>query len=493
MSRGRLWVAGLLAAALAVGEPALALSPAPLEPAPGQKAAAPERARHPDELRFEPLRFRPPAPAAHTLQNGLRLWVLEERSLPLVEGVLVFNAGSADDPPEGAGLAELVGELVRTGGTLTRPAEEVDAEIDRLGARLTVSVDDELTEIQFSILSRDLDRFLALLSDLLRNPAFRQDRLEAARAQKLEEIRRFWDDPGDIAEYRMADLIYGPGSRWARRPTAASVDWIGQDTCRAFQSRYLAPNRAWLGIAGDFDAREARRKIDVMFGHWRERPLGPRPHESFASGGASPPGVYWIERDLAQATVALGHLGARRHTPAHPALRVMNLILGGGYSSRLFRQVRTERGLAYGVSGAVREGYDRGMFRVDLSTQPPRAAEAIGVARQVLEGLRNAPPAPDEMRLAREREAHSFVFHFASPTGVVEERVLRAALGFPTDYLDTYLERIASVTPQDVQRAARGHVRPKDLIVLVVGPEAAVIPLREAGTTVQPLALDPGP
>jgi zinc protease len=451
--------------------------------------AAAQRASRPEDLRFEPLRYKPPAPKSSTLPNGLSVSILEDRSLPLVEGVLVFQAGALDDPPAAVGLAEAVGDLLRTGGTLTRPAEEVDQEIDFMGASIDVTVGPELTSVSFSALSRDLEKVLALVSDLVRNPAFRKDRLNLEKAQMGEEIRRRWDNPGDIAELRLEDLVYGAASRWARRPTEHTLEPLSQRACRAFHAAHFTPGGTRLGLAGDLNAAQARRMVQTLFGRWRGPAARPRPHEEIKGGAA--PGVYWIERDVPQAQVAVGHLGAPRLGPDHYALEVMNLIVGSGFTSRLFREVRTARGLAYHVGGRVGEGYDRGIFRVDLQTQPPQAAAALAAVRDVLQGLRESPPEAEEVRLAHDRQTNRFVFNFASPGAIVEQRIYRAALGYPADYLDTYLERIQAVGGEDVRRVARAHLQPDRLVTLVVGPESAVAPLRAAGTEVRRIPLDP--
>jgi zinc protease len=454
---------------------------------PGEQA----RPRHPEELKYRELSFTPPRPDEFALRNGLRGWVLEDRALPLIEGVLVIEAGSIDDPERAPGLAETVGEVVRSGGTLSRSPEEVDEEIDRLGAELEVSVDRELTTLEFSCLSRDFERLLALVSDLVRNPAFRKDRLDLKRAQMREEIRRRWENPGVVAALRLADLVYGGKSRWARRPGEADIDRIGQAPAREFHARHYVPARAWLGLAGDLSPAQARRAVGKLFGAWRGAGGPPRAHEEPLS--AADPAVYWIERDVAQAAVSFGHRGARRLGPDHHTLQVLNLVLGAGQSSRLFKEVRSARGLAYGVQGEVEEGYDPALFRVALRTDPSRAGEALAASRRVLEGMREAAPTEQEMRVARERETQSFVFNFARASGVVSQRVYLEALGYPSDYLERYLERIVSVTGEQVHRAARDYIRPERLVALVVGPPAAAESLRAAGFEPRQIELDPGP
>ncbi|MEE9231695.1 MAG: pitrilysin family protein, partial [Acidobacteriota bacterium] len=251
-------------------------------------AAPTERTRptHPSQLDFESLTYRPPKLRLRSLSNGLRYGVLEDPSLPRVEGVLIFEAGSIDDPPEAVGLAEVVGELLRTGGSLTRPAEDVDEEIDFMGASVEVSTGAELTVVRFWALSQDFERVLALVSDLIRNPAFREDRLVLALDQLRESIRRRWDDPGSIASERFADLVYGEKSRWARRPTERSLDQIGQDACRRFHATAYVPARAWLGIAGDVKERAARRSIRRLFESWNARSTATRKPEVSRGAGA---------------------------------------------------------------------------------------------------------------------------------------------------------------------------------------------------------------
>ncbi|MEE9217451.1 MAG: pitrilysin family protein [Acidobacteriota bacterium] len=456
-----------------------------------QVAERARRPRHPDELRIEPLRFRPDLPRLRSLPNGLRYVIARDPSLPLIRGELLFQTGSIDEPPKATGLASVVGELLRTGGSLTRSAEDVDEEIDLLGATLDVLVGDEVTRVSFSALSRDLDRILALVSDLVRNPAFREDRLTLSRDHLREEIRRRWDEPESIAQWRFADLVYGPQSRWARRPTPRSVDQMGQDACRAFHARWFVPDRAWLGLTGELSVRRTRRKIERLFGSWKRGRPQSRPSE--AAKGASP-GIYWIDRELPQAQVVVGHLGVPRLGPDHYALKVMNLIVaGGGFSSRLVKEVRTVRGLSYSVHGGVGEGLDRGIFRVDLKTQPARVAEALAVVQKVLEEARRRQPNPVEMQVAHDRVAHSFVFNFSSPGAIVARQLRHAVFGYPQDYLDTYLGKILEVGEEDVLRVARAHIQPQRHIVLIVGPEAAVAPLREGGRGVHEIPLDPEP
>jgi zinc protease len=170
----------------------------------------------------------------------------------------------------------------------------------------------------------------------------------------------------------------------------------------------------------------------------------------------------------------------------------MNLIIGGGgFASRLVKEVRTARGRAYSVYGRVGEGLDRGLFRVSLQTRPERVAEALEAVHAVLGQARQVPPDPGELNVARDRVEHSFVFEFSSPAAIVERRLYRAALGYPDRYLDTYLERIARIEAEEVLRVARQYVQPGRLITLVVGPESAVAPLRAAGKSVRKIPLDP--
>lgn len=448
------------------------------------------RPTHPRQLSFEPLTYRPPDLRLRSLSNGLRYGILEDSSLPRVEGVLIFEAGSIDDPPEAVGLAEVVGELLRTGGSLTRPAEEVDEEIDFMGASVEVSTGGELTVVRFWALSRDFNRLLALVSDLVRNPAFREDRLVLALDQMRESIRRRWDNPASIASERFADLVYGEKSRWARRPSERTLNQIGQDACRRFYARAFVPARAWLGIAGDVKERAARRSIRQLFGSWNARSIATRKPE--VSQGADA-GLYWIERDLAQAQISLGHLGALRLGPDHYALKVMNLIVGsGGFASRLMKEVRTARGIAYAVSGRVGEGLDRGLFRVNLQTRPERVPEALEAVQSVFQDVRRMLPGDGELQVARDRVEYSFVFEFSSPAAIVERRLYRLALGYPDDYLDTYLARVMKVDGEAVRRVARTFIQPAGLVTLIVGPEEAVAPLRAAGKVVRKIPLDPG-
>jgi predicted Zn-dependent peptidase len=435
----------------------------------------------PRTLQFAPLVVSFPRPETFRLRNGLVVHLLRDAELPIVDLAFYLRGGAIYDPPERAGLAVLATHLMRTGGTRDLPPDRVDEALESLPATLSIEAGDDSLSGRLSCLKDRFPEALGVLSAILREPRFDPARLEVEKARLVEEIRRRWDDPASIADLTFRLLVYGPASPWARLETVESVGRIGRDDLVAFHGRYIRPGNAILAVSGDFEPREMERLLRATLGDWRggraDLPAVPR------VGDAVPVGVHLVARPLTQSSIVLGHLGATRFDPDRFAIFVLNDILGeGGFASRLMKEVRSTRGLAYSVSGGVGSDTDRGLFEVTCRTRAGATVQAIEAIREVVRRLRDEGPTEEEMRRAKEAQLNRFVFTVDGTAPYMRAFLHYRYYGYPEDYLETWRDRLAAVTRDDVMRAARRFLHPEALAVLVVGdPGAFDRPLETLG------------
>jgi zinc protease len=436
---------------------------------------------HPGQLTFEPLTFQVPEVDRLELANGMRLYFREDRELPLVQITVMVEAGSIADPAAKTGQGALFAAGLRGGGAGDRSPAELDEHLARLAADLSVGTDTYATTLGLSLRAADLPAGLGVLEDLLRRPVFDATRLEISRRQMLEGIRRQDDNPGSVASRALLRAIYGDHPL-GRTPTVESVAAITREDLLAFHGQYFHPNNLWLAISGDVDRQALLDLLEGVFGDWPHQPVAP---QLVPPVDAQPRPVVLVgDRDLPQTTILLGTLGIDKDAPDLHAVRVMNYILGGGgFNSRLMREVRSDRGLAYSVYSSFQVG--RRLPGPFIAGSETRSATTVTVARLMREQMRimrSQPVTPEELRLAKESLINSFVFAFTDSHEIVTQTMRLDFYDYPPDYLQTYRDRVAAVSEDDVLQAARKHLRSEELTVVLVGAaEAFAAELAELG------------
>jgi len=421
------------------------------------------------DLRYKPIQWVPAEPERRVLKNGLVLYLLEDHELPVIHISATIRVGSEYEPADKVGLASLTGSTMRTGGTESFSVEEMDDTLEFLGAGVESSIGMESGQVSMGVLRKDLDTGLRIFADVLRRPVFRQNRVDLAKSQAIEGIRRRNDHPERIAQREFARLIYGdhPNGRMA---TVQSIRNITRQDMIDFHRLYYRPRQIFLGIAGDFQTEEMVAQLSEIFSNWEAAPVAyppvpPVPREIS-------PSVNVINKEGGQATVVLGHLGVRFNNPDLYALRVMNHILGGsGLNSRLMREIRSDRGLAYTVGSSLGAGVrDLGTFRVAGGTKPQTATEMISLMIKNLRDIQKDVK-PEEVEAAKEAIINSFLFTYTSKSAIVAQQIFLEFHDLPRDYMRTYPGKIARVTREDVLRVAKQYLHPDHLIILVVGDE----------------------
>jgi len=417
---------------------------------------------------FSPLEFKPPKTERVVLSNGMVLHMLENHELPIIQISSLVKIGDEWDSPAKRGLADLTGAVWRAGGTTNVPPDELDARLDFIGAGIGTSIERKNGEISLSVLTKDLDEGLTLFADLIKNPAFDEKRFEVAKNNMLESIRRENDSPGSIVSREFRRLLF-KGYIHGLPATIESVSRITREDCAKFYGEHVGPESFLIGISGDFDSDEMKARFEKLFAGFKPAakkfPPLPKPPDTLE------PGIYLVEKKLPQTAIRAGHFGISRKNPDYYAARVMNNILGGGgFSSRLLREIRSEKGLAYSVWSYFVGGYDdNGAFLLGGETKAETTYDFIASSKAIMEDIITRGVSKEELDLAKTSIVNAFVHGFEKDSKIVSRYLWLEYFDMPKDYLEKFREKIDAVTLSQVKNAAARYLHPDRMIVLAVG------------------------
>ena len=402
------------------------------------------------------------------LANGMIIFLQEDHELPLISGQATIRGGSQSEPANKVGMLDIYGDVWRTGGTSKMTGDQMDDFLEVRAAKLETDDHKESTTIAFDCLKGDFDDVFRLFLELLRDPAFRQDKIELAQNEMNTNIARRNDSSQGIADREAAKLVYGKNSPYARSPEFATVAAVTRDDLLAWFKQHVAPNNIIFGIVGDFNSAEMEKRLRTAFEGW---PRGPQAAKPDIPLTPAKPGLYAVDKpDVNQSQIRFVTLGIERSNPDYFAVQVMNHVLSGGFASRLMADLRTKRGLAYSVGGGLGAGWDhRGMFWLTIATKSASTVDAIEGMREDLAKFKADPPTPEELKFAKDAILNSFIFRFDTPAKVLHERMTYEFHGYPLDFLEKFRAGIEKVTAADVNRVVQKYVHPEQFAVLVVG------------------------
>ncbi|HKI86983.1 MAG TPA: pitrilysin family protein [Thermoanaerobaculia bacterium] len=424
-----------------------------------------------DQLKFPPLpTVKIPQPEKITLGNGMVVMLLADHELPLVRVTALVHTGSRLEPAGKVGLAQLAGEVLRTGGTEEMAPDDLDQYLETKAASIESSIGTTSGRVSMSCLAKDFPAVFKVFSQVLRDPRFDADRLKVAKTAMVASIARQNDNPQGILFREFSKVIYGKDSPYASNATYASVDAIKRADLVAWHREYYKPNRLILGIEGDFSRPEALALVRQLFGDWNK---GAAPGKVAVPYRTAPDvGVFYAEKnDMTQSDILIGHLGITKRNPDFYAVEVMNQVLSGGFASRLFSDVRSKKGLAYAVSGSVGSGWDHpGTFRMFVTTKVGTTGAAIQALLDEAKGMTANPPTEEEVKKAKEAILNSFIFNSDSRQKILSQQLAFAYYGYPLDWLERYRAGIQKVTVPEVRAAAAKFIHLNDFSIVVVGP-----------------------
>ena len=426
--------------------------------------------------------FHPQQPKRIELANGMVIFLQEDHELPLVEGSARIRGGSRSEPASKVGLVDIFGEVWRTGGTKAQTGDQLDDFLEVRAAKVETGGGADSTTVSLSCLKGDFDDVFKVFSDLLQNPEFRADKLDLAEKEAEDGISRRNDEVGEIVARESAKLAYGSDNPYAREPEYATIAAITRQDLLDWHHTYVHPNNIILGFSGDFDAVAMEAKLRAAFEAWSKGADLPKDDIQFHP---AKPGYYQITKeDVNQSNIHMVTLGTTRNNPDYYAISVFNEAFGGGFSSRLFGDIRTTKGLAYAVGGGVGSGWDhQGMLRLMVSTKSKTTIESIQALDEEIAELPKRPIGDEEIKRAKDSILNSFVFRFDSPEKVLQEKMAYEFYGYPLDFLENFQKGIEGVTKEDVARVAAKYIHRDQMAVLVVGNVAEFDkPLSSLGT-----------
>ena len=418
-----------------------------------------------------------PTVTEFTLANGLRVMLVEDHTLPLVEGRLMLRAGSVFDPPDKAGLSGITFEVLRMGGTVQKTGDEIDAFLESRSAYIEASGETESGSVSFNCLTQNFADVFPLYAEFILTPGFREDKLALSKDQAKSGISRRNDEPQSIVFREFSRILYGKDHPYARLAEYATVDSITRDDLVQFHKTYFFPENGILAVWGDIDVAKVKSDIQKLFGGWAKTHQKPPVFPAITETTA--PGVYFAQKDdVNQSYIVLGHWGIRFDNPDYFALEIMNRIFGtGGLSSRLFAKIRTEKGLTYGIFGGVEGEFSHtGNTTIYTFTKSPTTVDTITSTIAEVKTLMEKGVSQAEVDREKDSYLNTFVFKFDSVDKIIRRLQTYAFYGYPKDFTQKTKAAIEKVTVADVNRVAAKYWHPDQFAVLVVGNEKDIQP-----------------
>ncbi len=427
---------------------------------------------HPRELKYTTLNYTPPKrdKYRHVLSNGVVVYAVEDHDLPLVNISTLVRTGSYLEPADKVGLAALVGSQMRAGGTQKMTAEQFDEAADFLAAQLSSGVGATQGNANVNLLAKDLDKGLGLYFDMLHTPAFQEDRLKLAKSQILQQLERRNDNTTGIESREWSRLLYGSDHFSTKDVTKASVESITRQDLIDFHQKYFQPAGFIIAASGDFKTPELLAKLEAAFKGWPSNKMAvpdvPKPSQTPVAG------IYTVNKpDVNQGRVSIGHIGSTRDNPDSYALEIMNDILGGGgFTSRIMSRVRSDEGLAYSAGSSYGMGvYYPGTFRASFQSKSATTSQAIQIVLDEINRIRTVKVSAEELETSKNSAIETFPRIFSTAAQIAGTFAQDEYTKRPADYWDTYRQRIAAITADDVQRVAQKYLDSSKLVILVVG------------------------
>jgi zinc protease len=411
-----------------------------------------------------------PRPVESDLPNGVHLMVLEDRRAPQVSFQLIVpGAGGFYDPADVPGLSSITAAMMRE-GTTSRSTLQISEMLDTMAASINVGsgLSSVTATISGSSLTEHFARTFGLAADLLLNPTFPQEELDRYRTRTRGGLVNQRTNPSFLASEMISRVIYGshPASRVSLTPE--TLDRVTRDALVAFHRSHFVPDRAILAVAGDISPAEVRKLAESTLGAWKKAGAPePTVTEPPALGAAH---VSFIARpNSVQSSLWVGTQGIARTSPDYDVVTVMNGVLGGGPTGRLFTHLREEKGYTYGAYSNISAPQYRGNWIASLDVRTEVTEAALRDLMAEIARMRDEAVPDKEFQDRKRGIVSSFALSLESPAAVLNNHVTRYLYKLPVDYWDRLPERVAAVTPAQVLAAAKKYLDPSRLQIVVVG------------------------
>lgn len=408
------------------------------------------------------------------LPNGLKVMIVEDRKLPLINGRMIFKAGSVFDPPDKIGLSSIFYDVWRIGGTKTKTGDEIDEFLESRSAFVESYGSDEYGILSFNCLKENFQEIFPIFFEILTSPAFREDKLELSKAQAKSNISRRNDEPQSILFREFSRILYGKDNPYARIEEYDTIDLIAQKDLFEFYKNYIFPENSYFAIWGDIDKKEIQNLLKKYFKDWK--PAGQKIPEFPQIPEKIKKGIYFSNKDdINQGYILIGHHGIQMNNPDYFAILLANRIFGHGFSSRLFQSVRTDKGLTYGISGNIGAEYShKGQATIYTFSKSETVLEAIKAIIDEVNLLKKDGVKEEELERERSSYLNEFVFNFDTIDKIIKRLLIYEFYGYPSDFIQKTKENIGKLTKEDIDRVAKKYWNKEEFLIYVVGNEKEI-------------------
>ncbi|HSK63728.1 MAG TPA: pitrilysin family protein [Pyrinomonadaceae bacterium] len=429
------------------------------------------RSQAPPPLQPRPITI--PAARETVLPNGLTLVVVEDSRLPLVSYRLAFRVGGAFDPPDIPGLTDLLAGLLPE-GTTSRSSREIAEEVARIGASLSAGATSDYTIVAASALSQFNDEILALMAEIVLQPSFPENEVELAKQNTKESLRQQRAQPSFLASEMVSRVMFGKHPYSVVAPTIESIDRASRDEFVRFHQAKFVPNSAVFIVVGDVKYDHIVNRIESLFSTWESG-------AELVTNFPAPPvrtqkTAYLVHRPgSAQSNIVIANSGIVRTSPDYFPMLLLHTVLGANASSRLFMNLREEKGYTYGAYTNLDARRTAGTFRATAEVRTPVTGDSLKEFFYELGRIRNELVSEKEISDAKSYLTGVFPIRLETQEGLTDQLVQLKMLNLPGDYLHHYRDRVQAVTVDQIQSVAMKYVKPDEAAVIVVGDGAAVV------------------
>lgn len=420
-----------------------------------------------------PVPFNIPQSFQTTLDNGLRIVIFEDRRLPLVSYRLAFLSGDVNDPKESVGLTSAMASML-TEGTENYSSLALAEKIERLGASISANSSDDFTVIAASTLALYNSEILQLISEIVFRPTFPDDELDLYKRNTIENLKFQRSQPSFLANEQTARLLYGEHPYSRVSPAAKDIEKLSSEALSRFHGQRFIPNKAILIAVGDVERDSLLQEIVGHFGDWEK---GPAPESSFPASPSREEATLTIvdRQGSAQSNIVLANLALSRNDPDYFAMLVMNQVLGAGASSRVFMNLREEKGYTYGAYTRVDAKRLAGDFEATAEVRTAVTGDSLKEFFYELNRIRNEKVSNDELADAKNFLTGVFPIRAETQEGLTNLIVSQELYNLPSDYLQTYRDDVNAVTVEDVQRVASKYIFPDKMAIIIVGDAEEIL------------------
>lgn len=407
------------------------------------------------------------------MSNGLTLVVVEDNRLPLVSYRLAFRVGGAFDPPELPGLTDLLAGLLPE-GTASKSSREIADAVARMGASLSAGASSDYTIVGASALSQFNDPILDLIAEVVLEPSFPENEVELAKKNTKESMRQQRAQPAFLASEMVARVMFGDHPYSVVAPTPESIDRSSREEFVRFHRAKLVPNSAVFIVVGNIRYEDILHRVESLFSTWKRG-------EDLVANFPDPPvrtkrSAYLIDRPgSAQSNIVIANSGITRTSPDYFPLMLMHTVLGATASSRLFMNLREEKGYTYGAYSSLDARRSAGTFRATAEVRSPVTGDSLKEFFYELERIRSEPVSEKEISDAKSYLTGVFPIRLETQEGMTDQLVQIKMLNLPDNYLQVYRDRVQAVTVADIQRVAQKYVKPDEAALVVVGDGSSVL------------------